>query len=128
MEPLAANTLENPECIAAFKDDHLSSLKSLTEKLKLETKKSSDLDWRAQLEAMLTTSHNSSSSEAEKHASSHPFRCLKPSMNSGVFNEVRQPAGGMMGFKSIDQALEWLRKELVSCCFLLVLTLLICNI
>ncbi|KAA0710827.1 Protein FAM167A [Triplophysa tibetana] len=112
MEPLTANTSENPECIAAFQDDHLSSLKSLTEKLKLETKKSIHLDWRAQLEAMLTTSHNISSSEAEKHTSSHPFRCLKPSMNSGVFNEVRQPAGGMMGFKSIDQALEWLRKEL----------------
>ncbi|KAI7805071.1 protein FAM167A [Triplophysa rosa] len=112
MEPMTANTSKNPECIAASKDDHLSSLKSLTEKLKLETKKSSQLDWRAQLEAMLTTSRKISSSEAEKHGSSHPFRWSKLSMSSGVFNEVGQPAEGMMGFKSVDEALEGLRKEL----------------
>ncbi|XDV42718.1 hypothetical protein PO909_011335 [Leuciscus waleckii] len=76
----ANKPLKSPESLAAAQDDHLSSLKALTEKLKLETRKPSSLDWRAQLEKMLT--------------------------------QRRQPSGNRLGFGSIDQALEWLKKEL----------------
>uniref|UniRef100_A0A673K244 Family with sequence similarity 167 member Ab n=1 Tax=Sinocyclocheilus rhinocerous TaxID=307959 RepID=A0A673K244_9TELE len=71
---------KSPESLVASQVDHLSSLKALTEKLKLETRKPSYLDWRAQLEAMLA--------------------------------QRRQSLGNTLGFGSIDQALEWLRKEL----------------
>uniref|UniRef100_A0A671SR77 Family with sequence similarity 167 member A n=1 Tax=Sinocyclocheilus anshuiensis TaxID=1608454 RepID=A0A671SR77_9TELE len=77
--------------LVASQVDHLSSLKALTEKLKLETRKPSYLDWRAQLEAML----------AQSHRDSEP-----------VVHEGKQSLGNTLGFGSIDQALEWLRKEL----------------
>ncbi|XP_055028255.2 protein FAM167A [Misgurnus anguillicaudatus] len=115
MEPLTmsftANTLKNPECIAASKDDHLSSLKALTEKLKLETNMSSHLDWRFQLEAMLRDAETTAN-QSQEHRSSDPIRRSKSSLSTGVSNEVKHPGGNMMGFKSMDQALEWLREEL----------------
>ncbi|XP_051501911.1 protein FAM167A-like isoform X2 [Myxocyprinus asiaticus] len=94
-------------------DDHLSSLKALTEKLKLETKKSSVLNWRAQLGAMLAQSHKFSEalavpSKAQEQRSSDPLKRAKPLLSTGVFHGETQ-----MGFENIDQALEWIRKELV---------------
>lgn len=106
-----ANTLKNPECIAASKDDHLSSLKALTEKLKLETNMSSHLDWRFQLEAMLRDAETTAK-QSQEHRSSDPIRRSKSSLSTGVSNELKHHGGNMMGFKSIDQALEWLREEL----------------
>ncbi|XP_042599114.1 protein FAM167A [Cyprinus carpio] len=99
---------KTPESLAASQVDHLSSLKALTEKLKLETRKPSYLDWRAQLEAMLALSHRDSESPAdpgdtEKQRTSGPV---------SVGHEGRQSLGNTLGFGSIDQALEWLKKEL----------------
>ncbi|XP_051578581.1 protein FAM167A [Myxocyprinus asiaticus] len=107
-----AETLKNAESLTACQDDHLSSLKALTEKLKLETKKPSYLDWRAQLEAMLAQSHNVSEtlavpSEAQEQRISDPLKRAKPSLSTGVSHGETQ-----MRFENIDQALEWIRKEL----------------
>ncbi len=96
---------QTPESLGAPQVDHLSSLKTLTEKLKLETRKPCYLDWRAQLEAMLAQS------DTEKLRAPGP----PPPLAVTVVREGRQAFGNTLGFGSIDQALEWLRKEQVSC-------------
>ncbi|XP_067312144.1 protein FAM167A [Pseudorasbora parva] len=113
----AAKPLKSPESPAESQEDHLSSLKALTEKLKLETRKPSSLDWRAQLEAMLTQSHRVSEAleatgNTEKQKTSGPLNWAKPPLGSGVIHEGRLPSVNRLGFGSTDQALEWLRKEL----------------
>ncbi|XP_051724404.1 protein FAM167A [Ctenopharyngodon idella] len=113
----AAKPLKSSESLSASQDDHLSSLKALTEKLKLETSKPSYLDWRAQLEAMLAQSHRVSDAlaapgDTEKQKTSGPLKWTKPSLGAGVIHEGRQPSVNRLGFGSIDRALEWLRKEL----------------
>lgn len=112
----AAKPLKSSESLAASQDDDLSSLKALTEKLKLETRKPSYLDWKAQLEAMLAQSHRVSdaSGHTEKQKTSGPLKWAKPSLGGGVIHEERQLSVNRLGFGSIDRALEWLRKELVS--------------
>lgn len=110
---------KTPESLAASQVDHLSSLKALTEKLKLETRKPSYLDWRAQLEAMLAHSNRDSEPAAvpgdpEKQRTAGPVKWMKPSPGVSVVHEGRQLSGNTLGFGSMDQALEWLRKELVS--------------
>ncbi|XP_073683537.1 protein FAM167A-like [Garra rufa] len=107
----------SPESLAGSQVDHLSSLKALTEKLKLETRKPSYLDWRAQLEAMLAQSHRDSElpaalGEPERQRTAGPVKWMKPSLSVNVVHEGRQPSENTLGFGSIDQALEWLRKEL----------------
>ncbi|XP_026108704.1 protein FAM167A-like [Carassius auratus] len=99
---------KTPESLVTSQVDHLSSLKALTEKLKLETRKPSYLDWRAQLEAMLVQSHRDSdlpaaAGDTEKQTTSGPV---------SVLHEGRKALGNTLGFGSIDQALEWLRNEL----------------
>ncbi|XP_016089405.1 protein FAM167A-like isoform X1 [Sinocyclocheilus grahami] len=108
---------KSPESLVASQVDHLSSLKALTEKLKLETRKPSYLDWRAQLEAMLAQSHRDSEppgapGDTEKQRTSGPVKWTKPSLAVSVVHEGRQSLGNTLGFGSIDQAMEWLRKEL----------------
>ncbi|NP_001070803.1 uncharacterized protein LOC768193 [Danio rerio] len=93
---LTPKTLRAPEWP---QEDHLSSLKALAEKLKLETRKTSYLDWRAQLEVMLNQSHRDE--EIKKTEKPH------------TENTLRNQSGHIRGFGSIDQALEWLRKELI---------------
>lgn len=114
-----AKPLKSPESLAASQDDHLSSLKALTEKLKLEIRKPSYLDWKAQLEAMLAHSHRVSDAlptngDTEKQKTSGRPKWAKPSLGAGVIREGKQLSWNRLGFGSIDQALEWLRKELVS--------------
>ncbi|XP_056333278.1 protein FAM167A [Danio aesculapii] len=92
----ASKSLKAPEW---SQEDHLSSLKALAEKLKLETRKPSYLDWRVQLEAMLNQSHR----DAE----------TKTTEKTHTENTLRKQSGHTRGFGSIDQALEWLRKELI---------------
>jgi len=119
LKPMAVShadkPLKSPESLAV-QDDHLSSLKALTEKLKLETGKPSSLDWRAQLEEMLAQSHRVSETpgDTDKHKTSGPLQRAKPSLEAGVIHKGRQPLGNRLGFGSIDQALEWLKKDLVS--------------
>ncbi|XP_016139517.1 protein FAM167A-like [Sinocyclocheilus grahami] len=110
----ASKTLES---LAASQVDHLSSLKALTEKLKLETRKPSYLDWRAQLEVMLAQSHRDSEPSAapgdpERQRTSRPMKWTKPSLGISVVHEGRQSSGNTLRFGSIGQALEWLRKQL----------------
>uniref|UniRef100_A0A8C4ECQ5 Family with sequence similarity 167 member Ab n=1 Tax=Dicentrarchus labrax TaxID=13489 RepID=A0A8C4ECQ5_DICLA len=72
---------ESGEDVDLPTDDHLMNLKALTEKLRLETRRPSYLEW-------------------------------KTVVNSGVF-QCKLPSGVLKGFGNIDEALSWLRRELV---------------
>ncbi|KAG2468413.1 protein FAM167A-like [Polypterus senegalus] len=97
-------------------DDHLRSLKALTEKLRLETRRPSYLEWKAQLE-----SHNSKDAKRQgdprpqegRRASEGSLDTLIPSKRCSVRVDSQANGGGRLkGFSNIDEALAWLRKEL----------------
>ncbi|MBN3309097.1 protein FAM167A [Amia ocellicauda] len=105
---------------AVTHDDHLRSLKALTEKLRLETRRPSYLEWKAQLEAHSSRDHKTREEGAmpkeERKASEeivgslrHPKQHLQ---SSSIVREESLPSGNLKGFGSIDEALSWLRKEL----------------
>ncbi|XP_055491508.1 protein FAM167A [Leucoraja erinacea] len=97
--------------------DHLGSLKALTQKLRLETRRPSYLEWKATLEGKDWKSTKPSDDQesvvvkkpsedpsnlkrTQKHPSESPAK--DSNLTSVKFN----------GFENIDQALTWLRKEL----------------
>lgn len=90
-------------------DDHLLNLKALTEKLRLETRRPSYLEWKAQVEAASfkgkrnvgAVVHVGPEGGADERAA-----------NSGVF-QCNLPSGVQKTFGNIDEALRWLRRELV---------------
>ncbi|XP_077367556.1 protein FAM167A [Festucalex cinctus] len=80
--------------------DHLLALKALTEKLRLQTRRPSYLEWKARVEAQ--SFRGSGSGEAEggrKRGDSGVIRCTLPS-------------GVLKAFENVDEALSWLRREL----------------
>lgn len=103
-------------------DDHLRNLKALTEKLRLETRRPSYLEWRAKLEDQPWKSPNPSvEPEVEEKKQTGEGICSTLEIKQ-VQNPVSAPkennvltSGKIHGFDSIDEALNWLRKELVSC-------------
>ncbi|XP_005373871.1 PREDICTED: protein FAM167A [Chinchilla lanigera] len=113
---------EGPAGAATPPDDHLRSLKALTEKLRLETRRPSYLEWQARLEEQTwpfprPATEEASSEQAEcgagepllapREASEHP-----PPPGSAGEGDGPLSTGKLEGFQSIDQALTWLRKEL----------------
>ncbi|KFQ23494.1 Protein FAM167A [Mesitornis unicolor] len=106
---------------AAPPDDHLRSLKALTEKLKLETRRPSYLEWKAKLEEQAWKSPQPTGEEEEEEASEAkkamgetvPLRKVQLHLNgSPAQDKVTLTSGRIGGFESIDEALTWLRKEL----------------
>ncbi|KAJ8288739.1 hypothetical protein COCON_G00013980 [Conger conger] len=88
--------------------DHLRSLKALTKRLRLETGRPSYPEWKAQVEAQRA---------AGQREEDHPRGSLRWPKRSApvapdVIPEGRLPAGGPGGFRGVDEALAWLRKEL----------------
>lgn len=103
-------------------DDHLRNLKALTEKLRLETRRPSYLEWKAKLEGLAWRSHPKPP-EAEEEGSrdeqpleeSVPLRKVQVHLNGGSSQQqVLLASEKISGFENIDEALNWLRKELVS--------------
>lgn len=100
-------------------DDHLRNLKALTEKLRLETRRPSYLEWRAKLEDQPWKSPNPSvEPEVEEKKQTGEGICSTLEIKQ-VQNPVSAPkenntltSGKIHGFDSIDEALNWLRKEL----------------
>ncbi|XP_068433189.1 protein FAM167A [Clinocottus analis] len=92
-------------------DDHLMNLKALTEKLRLETRRPSYLEWKARLET---------GSFREYRSGKCPIRVapeggeVSPTETVGKSEviECKLPSGVLKGFESIDEALSWLRREL----------------
>lgn len=106
---------------AAPLDDHLRSLKALTEKLRLETRRPSYLEWKAKLEEQAWKSPQPAREEEEANETKKatgetvPLRKVQLHLNgSPAQDKVTLTSGRIGGFESIDEALTWLRKELVS--------------
>uniref|UniRef100_K7FKQ1 Family with sequence similarity 167 member A n=1 Tax=Pelodiscus sinensis TaxID=13735 RepID=K7FKQ1_PELSI len=103
---------------AAAPDDHLRRLKALTEKLRLETRRPSYLEWKAKLEDQ-TWKSSKPSEEAEVKAQTKaaeetaPLRKVPVHLKGSSSPEkVTLTSGKVSGFESLEEALNWLRKEL----------------
>ncbi|XP_043918721.1 protein FAM167A [Protopterus annectens] len=99
-------------------DDHLRSLKALTEKLRLETRRPSYLEWKANLEGQSwktskTPSDQGSKEEQKPIENTVTLRRVKKHLNGNPDVEKNLSSGKLKGFESIDEALNWLRKELM---------------
>ncbi|XP_020732853.2 protein FAM167A [Odocoileus virginianus] len=110
---------EGPAGTAPPPDDHLRSLKALTEKLRLETRRPSYLEWQARLEEQTWPFPRPAAEQrgsAEDEPSLLRTRALRPHPpSSGRANQDAgpPPTGKLEGFESIDEAIAWLRKELM---------------
>ncbi|XP_072189630.1 protein FAM167A [Excalfactoria chinensis] len=99
-------------------DDHLRSLKALTEKLRLETRRPSYLEWKAKLEEQAWKSPQPDGDEEGNEAKKDtedtvPLRKVQLHLNgSPAQDKVTLTSGKIGDFESIDEALTWLRKEL----------------
>ncbi|XP_037669289.1 protein FAM167A [Choloepus didactylus] len=118
---------EEPAAVALPPDDHLRTLKALTEKLRLETRRPSYLEWQARLEEQTWTFPRPA---AEPEASPGHGECAEGASSLPRREPRQQPppkgsarasqgegegplsAGKLKGFESIGEALTWLRKEL----------------
>lgn len=102
-------------------DDHLLSLKVLTEKLRLQTRRPSYLEWQAKLEEQTWNFPRSTDEQEGKEPSKSREEEL-PSLKKlqqqlqGNNSQDQPPltTRKLDSFESIDEALHWLRKELVS--------------
>lgn len=103
------------EDVAVAHDDYLRNLKALTEKLRLEVRKPSYLEWRAQLEAKSTKSLKGQEEQAgPKDKTLSSLRWPRwPHYGSAVIQDGSLASGGLRGFGSIEEALIWVKKELV---------------
>ncbi|XP_004766126.1 protein FAM167A [Mustela putorius furo] len=109
---------EEPAGAALPPDDHLRSLKALTEKLRLETRRPSYLEWQARLEEQTWPFPRppAEQGECEEEDPSSPRREPRrhsPPNESDPQDAGPQPTGKLEGFESIDEAIAWLRKELM---------------
>lgn len=86
----------------AWKEESLDSVKALTAKLKLQTRTPSYLEWEAR-------------------GRGQPWRTQTPGGTRGAQKSMGHPKdqhdGGICGFATMEAVLEWLRMELVSCCW-----------
>ncbi|XP_031726283.1 protein FAM167A [Anarrhichthys ocellatus] len=90
-------------------DDHLMNLKALTEKLRLETRRPSYLEWKARLEAESFGESSSVKSPIQVEPEGNVVSPTETVMKSDV---IQCKSGVLKGFENIDEALSWLRREL----------------
>ncbi|XP_058927365.1 protein FAM167A [Kogia breviceps] len=98
-------------------DDHLRSLKALTEKLRLETRRPSYLEWQARLEEQAWPLPRPVARQRGRvgEEPSLPPRAPRghpPPNGLASQDDGAPPTGKLEGFESIDEAIAWLRKEL----------------
>ncbi|XP_019787946.1 protein FAM167A [Tursiops truncatus] len=113
----AASGEEGPAGAALPPDDHLRSLKALTEKLRLETRRPSYLEWQARLEEQTwpfprpVAGQRACVEEGPPGPPEAPRRHPQP--HGMASQDDGAPCTGRLeGFESIDEAIAWLRKEL----------------
>ncbi|XP_036096620.1 protein FAM167A [Molossus molossus] len=98
-------------------DDHLRSLKALTEKLRLETRRPSYLEWQARLEEQAWPFPRPAAEQGqcgeEEPSPPRETRQHPPPSEGASQDEATQPTGKLEGFENIDEAIAWLRKELM---------------
>lgn len=90
-------------------DDHLLNLKALTEKLRLETRRPSYLEWKAQVEAASFGGTRTARALDQVDPAGGPKETV---VNSDLF-QGNLSSGVQKPFGTIDEALRWLRRELV---------------
>lgn len=90
-------------------DEDLTNLKTLTEKLRLETRRPSYLEWKARLE--VTRFHEPGSREGQVFQNEPERKEVTPKKTD--FHS-KLSSGVLKGFGNLDEALKWLRRELVS--------------
>uniref|UniRef100_A0A8C5ME91 Family with sequence similarity 167 member A n=1 Tax=Leptobrachium leishanense TaxID=445787 RepID=A0A8C5ME91_9ANUR len=99
-------------------DDHLRSLKALTEKLRLETRRPSYLEWRAKVE---DETWKNPKPPADEELEGENKEKKEPAEGTCSTLEIKRvqgtkektfTTGKIHGFDNIDEALNWLRKEL----------------
>lgn len=93
-------------------DDHLMNLKALAEKLRLETRRPSYLEWKARLEAKRPREKGAGQGPTQMEHEGRPDTRQDTVVDSEVAG-CRPPSGALGGFGTIDDALGWLRRELV---------------
>ncbi|XP_025941824.1 protein FAM167B [Apteryx rowi] len=81
-------------------EESLDSVKALAAKLKLQTRRPSYLEWKARVQGQPWQSRVSEGAGGVRGAERAPTR------------PEELPAGGLCGFASMEEALEWLRTEL----------------
>ncbi|KAM9779133.1 protein FAM167A [Syngnathus typhle] len=99
MEVSPAKPMACEEAERQREDDHLLTLKALTEKLRLQTRRPSYLEWKAKAEAERFRGSGSGEAAGRKAGDSAVIRCQLPS-------------GLLKTFETVDEALGWLRREL----------------
>lgn len=90
-------------------DDHLLNLKALTEKLRLETRRPSYLEWKAQVEAASFRETRTARALVQEDPVGGPEGTA---VNSDLF-QCNLSSGVQKTFRTIDEAVRWLRRELV---------------
>ncbi|XP_073481234.1 protein FAM167A [Aquarana catesbeiana] len=99
-------------------DDHLRNLKALTEKLRLETRRPSYLEWRAKLEDQPWKNPEAPLEQEVQETSQGDDGTFQPLEIKQIQKSLGTPKQNSLeskkihGFDSIDEALIWLRKEL----------------
>ncbi|XP_027004677.2 protein FAM167A [Tachysurus fulvidraco] len=118
LQQINVNRVSSLDCenLEVATDDHLRNLKELAERLHLQTRRPSYQEWKAQVEATSakgppdpTKSTVSSQDEGQKHTHG-------PERNDHVLHlteECSLTSSNLKGFGNIDEALVWLRKELM---------------
>ncbi|KAM8726300.1 protein FAM167A isoform 1-T1 [Acanthopagrus schlegelii] len=109
-----ACVLEEAECgedVDLPTDDHLMNLKALTEKLRLETRRPSYLEWKARLE--MESFRETGSGKGPIHVEPEGQAVMpKETVVNSERIQCKLPSGVLKGFGNIDEALSWLRREL----------------
>ncbi|CAJ1078183.1 protein FAM167A [Xyrichtys novacula] len=92
-------------------DDHLMNLKALTEKLRLETRRPSYLEWKARLEEESFKEPGNGKGLSQVESKEKVVTSKERAVDSDVI-QCKLPSGVKMGFGNMDEALTWLRREL----------------
>lgn len=93
-------------------DDDLTNLKALTEKLRLETRRPSYLEWKARLE--VARFHEPGSGDGQVFQEDPERKEVTPKETEvcpDLFHS-KLSSGVLKGFGNLDEALKWLRREL----------------
>ncbi|XP_060948069.1 protein FAM167A [Limanda limanda] len=91
-------------------DDHLLTLKALTEKLRLETRRPSYLEWQARLEVDRFKESGTGQNPILKEPEGKPAAPKDGVNPDGI--QCKPTSSVLKGFGNIDEALSWLRREL----------------
>lgn len=113
------NDVSSLDCdnVDAATDDHLRNLKALAERLRLQTRRPSYQEWKEQVEEATNAKGPSdlpmSTVFGQSAEQEHAHRPQRTAQKLDLTQKCSPTSGNLKGFGNIDEALIWLRKELV---------------